>query len=754
MIHHRNLLRTNSDGEGFSAPIGNYLNDVDCGITALPWLTKCLNLEKCAKFGVFVTVLSLVGFFHGIVLNYFRGTSNIWSTHYNIPQNTVDWFIYTNEVFAGLLALCVAYWGNRIHRASWMGGLTMLLAVAAATLAVPEVHNPFSGNEIDDSIPGSNLCNASGSRSQTYLANIRNEFDIITFSILTVFQLIFAMATMSFITHGMTYIDDHISPKHSPGFIGLAMASNLVGKQIGIYCSWAPYVIDIDSIFVSPVWIVICILTFIIGLIIAMFPKVLPNVIMMKSVNSLLSLASGNCTLQEEENIDGFFKSLWRILKNKILLINIFSLVLIESALVNFSILQKDFYQSKYHVSKYSDSSGYSDPFVIQFTTNLLKHPMVAISVVTSGMVVSKIRPKAKYLVIWNMIVFGLVALFFSSTVFFNCANKIENEHSHTITIPFCSSHCGCNLDGAFQPVCVDKKTYFSPCLAGCKNFSPPHNMYSNCSCGQTVTEGSCDAENCKIILALSLANGIISSGLLATTVVSNMVINLRCVSNKDKPIALGLEYTCMGIIPYLPIRAIYYSISETFCEINGLKGCQFYSEYFPIFISIITIVLMLLASILAIALLFFIGDLELYKSKSFSSESDLEIVETMNNQIGDTANDVDSTAESGDGDVRQRFLRRDRQLSEVGNLPRRRSKEDRMNSYLSEGDLVPPLKIIKRADTSTSKNSGNSGLSTDSLKAIASVVGDDHDSDTFSEILENPQQSKNTQRNIVETEF
>lgn len=65
-----------------------------------------------------------------------------------------DWLIYMNEVFVGLFALCVAYWGNRIHRASWLGALTIFLAVACATLAVPEIYNPLSGSEIDSSITG------------------------------------------------------------------------------------------------------------------------------------------------------------------------------------------------------------------------------------------------------------------------------------------------------------------------------------------------------------------------------------------------------------------------------------------------------------------------------------------------------------------------------------------------------------------------------------------------------------------------
>lgn len=102
---------------------------------------------------------------------------------------------------------------------------------------------------------------------------------------------------------------------------------------------------------------------------------------------------------------------------------------------------------------------------------------MVAISIITSGMVIAKIRPKAKYLVWWNIIVFTIIALLFASTVFWNCASRIENEHKHMITIPYCSSGCGCSPDAPFQPVCVNKMTYFSPCLAGCKSYSAQQSV-------------------------------------------------------------------------------------------------------------------------------------------------------------------------------------------------------------------------------------------------------------------------------------
>lgn len=91
MVHPTDLLRTNSSGDegSFVAPVGDYRNDVDCGCAILPCLSEKLNLEKYAKPAYFVAVLSLAGLFNGMVIKYFRGTSQIWSQHYDIAQDTI-----------------------------------------------------------------------------------------------------------------------------------------------------------------------------------------------------------------------------------------------------------------------------------------------------------------------------------------------------------------------------------------------------------------------------------------------------------------------------------------------------------------------------------------------------------------------------------------------------------------------------------------------------------------------------------------
>lgn len=43
----------------------------------------------------------------------------------------------------------------------------------------------------------------------------------------------------------------------------------------------------------------------ILGWLLAMFPKIMPNTLLRKSVNSLLNIASGNTVIEPKQTVDG-----------------------------------------------------------------------------------------------------------------------------------------------------------------------------------------------------------------------------------------------------------------------------------------------------------------------------------------------------------------------------------------------------------------------------------------------------------------
>lgn len=163
---------------------------------------------------------------------------------------------------------------------------------------------------------------------------------------------------------------------------------------------------------------------------------------------------------------------------------------------------------------------------------------------------------------------------------------------------------------------------------------------------------------------------------------------------------------------------------------------------------AVLTLCLKACAIFFSIVLLIFIDKIDLYTNNHSRAESEVdinvlrrfavpynrnnntnnedEITTDPHQEVGETTALVHSPAD---------ILLRNKQLSDskLDKMGNRSSQSDKINSHLSEGDLVPPLKSNLRLGKSDSKtsNSNNSVLSTgSSLSAIANTVGDDHDSD------------------------
>ncbi|XP_044256188.1 solute carrier organic anion transporter family member 74D-like isoform X2 [Tribolium madens] len=592
MVHPSELFRTNSIEERtFSAPRNAVdENQLDCGLTNLPILKRCCNLERLATPKVFLVFLSLVGLLQGITIKYFRETSKFWGEHYNISQNNIEWLIYTNEFFVGLCALLVAYYGNRIHRISWIGGLTIFQAVSSGILVIPEIYR--KNYKETKEMPGPALCSKENTRGIT-----DNEFEVnyIALVVLCIFQMFFAMVSVSFISHGITYLDDNTSHRSSPRYIAIALSCKELGQQVGLYLSWIPTVSTISQIFIHPVWLSIASVTFISGVLISMFPKYMPSTLIRAMSASIVDLASGHQTVRQKPIIDGFFKTFFRLLKNPILMVNISRIMIMESGLINFNIFEKYFNQSRFQIS-YDNDTSYT-----QITTNVLKQPLVALSMIASGLLTAK-ASTSKSLAKWNIAAIILVVIFFGSTAFLKCDPTTKYED--LLDKNMCK-RCNCTFNN-FEPVCIKTKTYYSPCCAGCQSVTTKNSrkVYTNCFLGLEAAEGPCDQTNCDLFYALSQANRVITTALLASTIVTNIIINMRCILPRDKAMALGLEATFSSLVPYLPVKAIYGAVAEHYCIYRENNVCKLYSKSYATFLSLCSMGFMILSLLLAIVVL------------------------------------------------------------------------------------------------------------------------------------------------------
>lgn len=144
-----------------------------------------------------------------------------------------------------------------------------------------------------------------------------------------------------------------------------------------------------------------------------------------------------------------------------------------NSALINFNYLRNDYYQARFHVFMSKDKSRYHDPWLVQILINLMKQPLVVLSILTTGIVVVKFKPKSRNVAIFNFVVSAIATVLFASYAVLSCEDKLHTEFKNKLSISFCNHDCNCKSDTVFAPVCTTEgqKTYFSPCHAGCSSF-------------------------------------------------------------------------------------------------------------------------------------------------------------------------------------------------------------------------------------------------------------------------------------------
>lgn len=139
------------------------------------------------------------------------------------------------------------------------------------------------------------------------------------------------------------------------------------------------------------------------------------------------------------------------------------------SAIINFEVFESYYYQSKFLVPSSSDLSKFHETWLSQIVVSLLKQPFIAVFLVTSGVIISRLKPSARTLFLWNGSVLIAVIVLLIPHALFGCDEAIQSDRDEKLQF-FCNFNCRCQNQEVFSPVCTElgQKTYFSPCHAGC----------------------------------------------------------------------------------------------------------------------------------------------------------------------------------------------------------------------------------------------------------------------------------------------
>lgn len=223
-------------------------------------------------------------------------------------------------------------------------------------------------------------------------------------------------------------------------------------------------------------WIILAFLLFVFASIIALFPKTLPRAAARKALALERNKSASNIKDDEEPelpaSIADMLRTFKRLLTNTTLMCNNLATVFYFMGYMPYWI-----FMPKYIETQYKQSASVSS--LITGTVGLV---FSAFGILLSGLIISKYKPKARYLAAWNVMVGAISVVGMISYAFLGCSandNQITVQPDGALkTLLPCNEQCHCDYV-TYNPVCSEHgKTFISACHAGCRNMKVWYRIF------------------------------------------------------------------------------------------------------------------------------------------------------------------------------------------------------------------------------------------------------------------------------------
>ncbi|ERL86149.1 hypothetical protein D910_03562 [Dendroctonus ponderosae] len=563
--------------------------DTTCGV----WCLKGNCLQKFANKKAYVILYGLLGCIFSASFAYFNGTITTLEKRFKIPSRTTGIISVGNDLSQLLMSVILSYYTGRGHRPRWMAlGMYTVVLFCIMTALPHFLYGPgldalsltkefqLNDNSTSDSFlteQSSFLC-SSNHKNDTQCEEEGSNFSpqLILFAA----QFISGIGGSLYYTLGVSYMDDNIKRSKTPALFSFSYFIRMLGPAIGhglasiclkvyISPSLTPTIDTKDPRWLGAWWlgwIILALILFIFASLLAFFPKTLPRAAIRKEIKRQASRISNKPMEAEPETLPSFkdmIKTFRRLAANRTLMLNNFAAVFYFLGYMPYWIFLPKYIETQYRQSASASS-------LITGSAGLV---FSAIGILISGLIISKFKPRARYLAAWNVIVGAVSVMGIISYAYLGCE---ENDNRAPVLpsgelnpISDCNSDCYCDYV-KYNPVCSSDgtKTFVSACHAGCKKLIGINgtDVFADCSCLRQenklvenrvndintpinwdfVRPGSCSVD-CfsQFYMFLCVVCLLKFSG--ATGRAANFLVTVRCVEEKDKSVAMGFGLMLMN---------------------------------------------------------------------------------------------------------------------------------------------------------------------------------------------------------------
>ncbi|KAJ8669937.1 hypothetical protein QAD02_001196 [Eretmocerus hayati] len=612
-------------------------DETSCGI----WYFRGPFLQRFANKKAYVFLYGVLGCIFSASYAYFNGTITTIEKRFKIPSKTTGIITVGNDISQLLVSVVLSYYAGKGHRPRWIAfGIYTVVMFCILTMLPHFLYGPGEDalmltKEYGSQLSGDNstISMEVPEKQRKFLCLNRTNHDHCieadgNFSpqvLLFIAQLVSGIGGSLYYTLGVSYMDDNVQKSKTPALISFSFFLRMLGPAIGY--ALASFAL---KFYISPTltptintddprwlgawwlgWIILAILLFIFASILALFPKTLPRA----AARKILRNKSGTSLKAKSEpeepelpaSIGDMFRTFRRLMTNVTLMFNNLASVFYFMGYMPYWI-----FMPKYIETQYKQSASVSS-----FITGTVGLVFSAFGILLSGLVISKYKPRARYLAAWNVMVGAVSVLGMISYAFLGCP-AIDNqipiaEDGSLITQMPCNERCHCEYV-TYNPVCSETgQTFISACHAGCKTVQMENSRvkkYGDCSCIQpslhqtptiftnisypdpftrppielepddyypsysgSASPGACSIECLdKFYIFLTVVCLLKFSG--ATGRASNFLVSVRCVEEKDKTVAMGFSLTIMSLFAFIPSPILFGFILDKTCLVWG-KTCS-----------------------------------------------------------------------------------------------------------------------------------------------------------------------------------
>ncbi|KAM4875274.1 solute carrier organic anion transporter family member 6A1 [Thomomys bottae] len=500
------------------------------------------------------------------------------------------------DVSSCLIAVFVAYYGQRGYRTKWIAGSSFLIGFGSFLFAIPyfnaKVHR--SVLEIEDICQENkniNFCPRSGT-----------VFQLKYLIFFLIGKLVQGIAGMPLYILGLTFIEENVSTHSSGIYLGLGDASEILGYGLG-YAIGAPHFrADNETLQQSSTrldkhltWYQTWWIDFLSMSIVAWstlipflcFPRVLSGTGKVKAEKKkeFTSIDTKFKDQDSEDSIKDLLFSILFLMKNQL-----FLCVAVSKAVESLVIIGA----SKF-LPVYIENQFILTPNMATMLTGVILIPGGSVGYLLGGVIVSKLRLSCEALMRFIMLTSTVSLLCLFLVIFVHCDSDkfagINEDYDGTgevgNLIAPCNAQCRCSAMIYFSVCGRDEIEYFSPCFAGCRRSKVlnKEKAYYNCSCiknGLLTSDsdgdfidalpGKCDTKCYKLPLFFAFfLSAIVFSCFSAIPL--NLII-FRVVPGKLHSVALGLAYVIVRLFGTIPGPLIFEWTIRNSCTFRDTNRC------------------------------------------------------------------------------------------------------------------------------------------------------------------------------------